>query len=249
MTTVQAALDAPVTTAMSADQIQQFNTQGFIAIPRLLDAQTLTSLQEYYDKIVRHEIELPGDRQLGGVTRQVMNPSKHIPYFLSNPAVKSGIHISSQILGTSNVELCFDMLIYKPPLHPKPTPWHQDFAYNGSPVAAEGSDTGRGGIQFWVALDDVDFENGCMHFIPQQHTQGLKRHFVYAGQPTDPGRLLATDAFGDPDLPNAGIACPLAAGGCTIHFYGTPHYTPPNITSNRGRRAYIFNIRERGGEV
>jgi hypothetical protein len=43
------------------------------------------------------------------------------------------------------------------------------------------------------------------------------------------------------DLKSA-VACPLRAGGATVHNYGTPHFTPPNRSANRPRRAYIFNF-------
>ncbi|HEV7298462.1 MAG TPA: phytanoyl-CoA dioxygenase family protein [Tepidisphaeraceae bacterium] len=232
-----------ITETLSPDQTERFDRDGYIAIPKLLDPTTLETLRDYYDRIIRSEIKLPGDRQLGSVTRQVMHPRKDIPYFNDNPAVSRGLRLAKQLLRADRVEVSFDMLIYKPPMHPKATPWHQDFAYNNMPFAPEGMPMDGGGVQFWVALDDVDFENGCMHFLPGHHKQALRLHYVYAGKPTDEGRLLATAAFGDPDLPNEGIACPLAAGGCTIHAYGTPHYTPPNTSQSRGRRAYIFNVR------
>ncbi|HEY0007652.1 MAG TPA: phytanoyl-CoA dioxygenase family protein [Tepidisphaeraceae bacterium] len=238
-----ASTSAPLE-VLPAAQVAQLRSDGYTAVDHFLDAETLKTLRDFYDKIVNGEIKLPGDRQLGGVTRQVMHPRLAIDFFKDNPGLRRGLAIASQVLG-GEAELCFDMLIYKPPMHPKPTPWHQDFAYNTMPFQKEGTPMNDGSLQFWVALDDVDFANGCMHFVGGHHFQGLKQHFVYAGDPTDEGRLLATDAFGNRDLPNEGVACPLPAGGCTIHFYGTPHYTPPNITPDRGRRAYIFNVRRR----
>lgn len=237
------APETSVVDTLSSAQTEQFHRDGYVVLPRLLDAQTLETLRDYYDRIIRSEIKLPGDRQLGSVTRQVMHPRDHIPYFRDNRAVSRGLRIAARLLGTDPVEVCFDMLIYKPPMHPKATPWHQDYAYSGMPFAKEGAAMDAGGVQFWVALDDVDVENGCMHFLSGHHKSGLKPHYVYAGEPTDESRLLATAAFGDPDAPNDGVACPLGAGGCTIHAYGTPHYTPPNTSRTRGRRAYIFNVR------
>lgn len=38
------------------------------------------------------------------------------------------------------------------------------------------------------------------------------------------------------------VACPLRAGGATVHDYGTPHFTSGNRTADRPRRAYIFNF-------
>lgn len=238
MTTLHTNVSPDITPVFAAD----FEAKGFASVPRFLDGETLATLRSYYDRIVSREVELPGDRHLGGVTRQVMVPSRHLDFFRDNPAVRRGLAMAKHLLHADEARLSFDMLIYKPPMHPKPTPWHQDAAYNAMPFAPAGMPLKNDRLQFWVALDDVDFGNGCMHFLPGHHEGTLKEHFVYAGKPTDEGRLLATNAFGDCDLPNDGVAVPLAAGGCTIHYYGTPHYTPPNITSDRGRRAYIFNI-------
>jgi ectoine hydroxylase-related dioxygenase (phytanoyl-CoA dioxygenase family) len=237
-TTSQPTLSTEVTPQFAAG----FQENGYAFLPQFLDGQTLATLRDYYDKIVAREIDLPGDRHLGGVTRQVIGPSRHIAFFRENPAVQAGLAIAKQLLNVDEVRLSFDMLIYKPPMHPKPTPWHQDASYNNMPFAPKGASLDNDRVQFWVALDDVDFDNGCMHFLPGYHKGSLQEHFVYAGDPKEEGRLLATNAFGDCELPNAGVAVPLAAGGCTIHYYGTPHYTPPNITRDRGRRAYIFNV-------
>jgi hypothetical protein len=58
------------------------------------------------------------------------------------------------------------------------------------------------------------------------------------GDPNDDARLLATAKV---DATKA-VACRLKAGGCTIHFPGTPHYTGGNSTPDKSRRAYIFSF-------
>jgi ectoine hydroxylase-related dioxygenase (phytanoyl-CoA dioxygenase family) len=232
---------APV--SLTPVQENAFKQDGFIALQHFLDAPTLTALRDYYDKIISGEIVLPGDRQLGGVTRQVMCPNEKIPFFADNPAVRAGKAIAEKIFGGAPVKLQFDMLIYKPPMHPKATPWHQDYSYSQHPFVPPGTEIPNDSLQFWVPLDDVDPENGCMFFVAGQHRKPLNQHYVI-GDSTMDARLLATDAFGPANEPNAGTPCPLPAGGCTIHYYGTPHYTPPNKSQTRGRRAYIFNIQK-----
>lgn len=228
---------------LSAAQLRSFERDGFTSVPRLIDDDTVEILRDYYDRIVRGEIKCgDDDRHLGGLTRQVLNPRNHVDYFRNNPATRAGAEIAAQALGAPS-HLEFDMLIYKPPGHPKATPWHQDLSYYRMPFAEPGLMIEAEALQFWVALDDVDASNGAMHFLPGRHRAGLEPHYVYSGDPADESRLLATKAFGDPDQPNAGIVCPLKAGGCTIHFHATPHYTSPNVTKDRGRRAYIFTMR------
>lgn len=233
-----------IVTTLGQEQVEQARREGFLAVSHLIDQTTVETLRDLYDKILNKAIYCGNDdRQLGGVTRQVMQPRKYIAYFQDNPAVQTAHRMAQQILNVSQTALSFDMLIYKPPLHPKATPWHQDAAYSKMPVADAGTSLPGDSLQFWVALDDVDVENGCMHFMPRRHVGALEKHYIYSGSPEDEGRLLATDAYGDPDQPNGSVACPLKAGGCTIHYYGTPHYTPPNRSPTRGRRSYIFNLR------
>ena len=138
------------------------------------------------------------------------------------------------------------MLIYKEPGQTAATPWHQDFSYSQMPTAPAGAAIPSDQtLQFWLALDDVDEENGCMHFIPGQHRAPLLEHYVAAGEADYSQRLLAIRDPGDAlDLRQA-VACPLTAGGATVHNYGTPHFTPGNRTADRPRRAYIFNFSSR----
>lgn len=223
-------------------QIRNYAQYGYLIIDRLLDASDVVRLREAYDEIIEYHVRAGGDRMLGGITRQIMRPSIEHRAFQGNAAVEAGMRIASQIFDASEPKLSFDMLIYKPPGHPYETPWHQDAAYAGLPMAPAGTCFSLRTIQFWVALDDVDQENGCMHFLPGYQREPLLEHTVVSGEPYDGGRLLAlVDPINQVDL-NASVAAPLKAGGATIHSYGTPHYTPPNNSLDRPRRAYIFTL-------
>jgi ectoine hydroxylase-related dioxygenase (phytanoyl-CoA dioxygenase family) len=181
--------------------------------------------------------------QLGSVTRQIMYPARYHELFRSNKALETGRAIARELLGCAEPATWFDMLIYKPPGHPASTPWHQDMAYGGQPMMPPGKQIPtQTEVQFWMALDDVDETNGCMHFIPGAHTKTLLPHYVAGGDPSQTNRLLAiTEPETHLDF-NTIVACPLPAGGATVHNYGTPHYTPPNRSADRHRRAYIFSF-------
>jgi hypothetical protein len=160
-----------------------------------------------------------------------------------NPAVQTAKAITAQLLGLpvgSRIDVAFDMLIDKPAGTDKATPWHQDYASSKLPMAPIGKKIPENAsLTFWVALDDVDLANGCMHFLPGLHTGPLLPHSIVGGDPKDHSRLLALDHV---DTTQA-VVCPLTAGGCTIHHSGTPHYTGPNLTRDRNRRAYIFSVK------
>lgn len=228
---------------LTADQRQRYEADGFLAIERLIDDAAVAELRVAYDEILGDGRD--GTRMLGGITRQLMMASQLHPLFKDNAALDAAREAVAPLLGDPTY--LFDMLIYKPPGHPHETPWHQDMSYTGYPVAEAGTTIPLFSIQFWVALDDADEENGCMHFMPGFHTRPLLPHVVASGEPDSDSRLLAL-ADPDTDLPlTQAVACPLAAGGATMHSYGTPHYTPPNQSPTRPRRAYIFNFISESG--
>ena len=230
---------------MSAADAARFDADGFLAFERLIDPETVAEIASLYDRMLSREIDCGAtDRNLGEITRQIMVPSQHHAVFRDNPALDAGREIAKELLGVEAPVFVFDMLIYKPPGHEAVTPWHQDLAYAHMPYTRAGtpiSDTSTF-VQFWVALDDVDAESGCMHFMPGQHRKPLLEHYVAAGDANDQSRMLAIkEPEKAMDLTRA-VACPLRAGGATVHGYSTPHFTSGNRTAERRRRAYIFNF-------
>jgi hypothetical protein len=231
---------------LTDEQLERYEREGFLAIDRLVDDEALRTLRDAYDDVLDREVPAAGDRMLGGITRQVMMPSTAHPAFDDNAAIDEAMDIAAGVFGTPAVRF-FDMLILKPAGHPHETPWHQDMAYAAMPTAPAGRAIPLETIQFWVALDDVDEVNGCMHFVPGAHLEPLLEHVVAGGAADDPGRLLALPDPGTQlDLQRV-VPAPLRAGGATMHSYGTPHMTPPNRSTDRPRRAYIFNLASERG--
>ena len=122
-------------------------------------------------------------------------------------------------------------------------------------------------LSFWFPLCDARVENGCMWFVPGSHQGELRPH-----RPVRPGHHLKEpitarileETWRRPTLKfnsrvptvqdlvvrqmteaveaGEGVACPVAAGGCTVHTGRTLHYTGGN-TTRQPRRAYIVNCR------
>ena len=232
---------------MDEATVEQFRRDGFLAIPQLADADTVAALGATYDAMLAGEIDVSAtDNPLGRITRQIMLPSAYHPIFRRNPALDAAREIAEALLGAADLAPVFDMLIYKEPGQTAETPWHQDFSYSQMPHAAAGATIPADEVvQFWLALDDVDEANGCMHFVPGVHRRPMLEHVVASGEPDYSQRLLA---IRDPDAAldlSSAVACPLKAGGATVHNYGTPHFTTGNRTTDRPRRAYICNFTSR----
>lgn len=214
-----------------------YERDGFLRLDELISTAAVARLRDGFDELISGGAD--DDRHWGGLIRQVMMPSLLHPSFAENEAVEVATGIATELLGTESVRT-FDMLIDKPPGHPHETPWHQDMAYSEMPLAPAGVEVIHESVQFWFALDDVDTENGCMHYVPGVHRKPLLGHEVTSNLRGDDSRLLGiVDPHRQLDLATA-VPCPLRAGGAVLHSYGTPHYTPPN-RSARPRRAYVVN--------
>jgi len=226
---------------LSAAEVDRFWHDGFLSVPRLIDAAEVDRLREAYDDLIEFRVESPTDRNLGGITRQVLVPSMVHPVFDQNAALESAREVMRDLFDCSTANRTYDMLIDKPAGHPHETPWHQDAAYFERPFTKPGFTIPLRSIQFWVALDPVDVDNGCMQFAPGRHHAGTFEHVVVSGHAEDDGRLIGA---ADPQEMGAAdaVAVPLDSGGATFHTALTPHYTGPNTTVDRPRRAYIFNL-------
>ncbi len=220
-------------------QVDQFHRDGYTVVDQLIDADAVAALRTAYDELLASPPTT--DRQLGGITRQVLVPSMWHEVFADNEALRAGRKVVAQLFGSPTAARTYDMLIDKPAGHPHETPWHQDAGYFGRPTAPPGTPITFRSVQCWLALDDVDADNGCMHFVPG-HRDTVLEHEVVSGDPDDEGRLIGlVGAEQQLDLSTA-VACALRAGGCTLHLPGTLHYTPPNRSATLPRRAYIFNL-------
>jgi ectoine hydroxylase-related dioxygenase (phytanoyl-CoA dioxygenase family) len=225
---------------LSDEQLRRYDEDGFLAIEHLIDDDTVAELREAYGEVLNRRVETAAGQMLGGRIRVIVWPAAAHAAFAHNRALAVLRELADQVLGEASPT--FDMLIYKPPGDPEITPWHQDIAYSTQPFAPAGSDIPSWTTQFWVALDDVDEENGCMHFLPGYHREPLREHHVIAGDPGEASRLLElADPYGQVDLQRA-VTVPLPAGGATMHSYGTPHFAGPNRSADRPRRAYIVNF-------
>lgn len=129
-----------------------------------------------------------------------------------------------QLLGEEAI-LKADMALSKPPFVGSEKPWHQDNAYfNWLPLEKIAT--------AWIALDDAEVDNGCMHILPGGHLAGALRHH----------HTIDCEIVEDRIDKASAVPIPLRAGGAMYFSAMLPHQTPPNTTAGR-RRALQFQYR------
>ncbi|XP_033906524.3 L-threonyl-[L-threonyl-carrier protein] 4-chlorinase-like [Acipenser ruthenus] len=101
--------------------------------------------------------------------------------------------------------------------------WHQDIRYWGFEGGSVAS--------VWLALDDVDRENGVLQVIPGSHHQGLLPHITSP----NPGNMLTANQEIPDHLLNTSeaVECPLQAGQMSVHDGLTVHASEPNLSTRR----------------
>lgn len=229
-------------TTQSETIAQQFSSAGFAVANDVVDADGLARLKPIYEGFLDGSIPCPTThRKLGGLTTHIIAPHLYSQDLSDHPVVESTREIARAIQQTDEPQLVFSAIFHKPAGHPHATPWHQDMAYAGTPTFPAGATVPNNCVvTFWIAIEDVTQDMGCMEFIPGVQDQPMPEHCVFSGEPMAGDRLLAiVDAEHRLPLESA-VKCPLRAGSASIHGYGTPHYTAPN-RSGSGRKSLVLS--------
>lgn len=221
------------TTQLTQDQVEFFHREGYLTLPALTTADELEQIRAIYDRLFAertgraegNQFDLAGADEEGVVARlpQILGPARYAPELNDFHFKKNAKAVADQLLGGDSSG--GDHAILKPARYGASTPWHQDEAY-WSPELIYNS------LSIWMPLQDATLESGCMQFVPRSHTGGILSHRPLNNDPRVHG--LEVENFD----PSQVVACPISAGGATIHHCRTLHYAGPN-TTNEPRRAYI----------
>lgn len=215
---------------LTAEQIQHFQDNGFVAVERLFRPEEVAAMRVELARFKREglgrNVATDGDGKTHSSTEvnyQIIPLNTKSALFRALPFCQRVVTIIGQLIGTPFVRQ-LDQIFLKPPHTGAGTDWHQDNAYFRVADPTKGT-------AMWIALHDATLANGTLHVIPNSHRHAFEHQ-----------RDLGSDhhIHFQADESQA-VAVELPAGGAAFFNYGTAHATKRNNTDDeRAGLAYHF---------
>jgi ectoine hydroxylase-related dioxygenase (phytanoyl-CoA dioxygenase family) len=204
----------------SAEQIAFFREHGYLVVEDAIPKAELDLLEGFCDRILEEKDRLAKDwawdakESLDDRSFRIVQSSPSFVWkdIREQPYRKWLVAFGSALLG-NDLAFWYDQFLGKPPGKSVPTDWHQDEAYWGRNLDEKG-------VTGWIPLQDVDADNGCMHFIDRGHKLGVLPHKQVEGVQSD---LIHCEV----DVKDM-VVCPIKRGDVTFHHSKTPHMTTAN---------------------
>jgi phytanoyl-CoA hydroxylase len=215
---------------VNQEQMLRFRTDGFVAIPGFLDERDVAELRENLDRFISHVVPIMPreevfyeDKNDATTLKQLQRMFEYDDYFLALLFGSRFERLATELL-KHEVRGVNMQYFNKPPGVGKPTPAHQDgFYFMLEPNEA---------VTMWLAMDDVDEENGCVRYIRGSHLHGLRPH----GKTQTLGFSQGLLDFGSDDERNE-VAFPARPGDLLVHHALTIHRADGNRSRDRSRQA------------
>ena len=225
---------------LTEEQQERFWRDGFLAVPQFTTPDDLMHISALYDRMFEtragwrdgnyFDLVGSGDDPDKFKIPHLQRITDYCPELLTTAYFRNCEAVASQLL-RGRVKHLYDIAITKPGFSGAETPWHQDAAFLTEPSYFET-------VVFWMPLQPVDTSNGCMRFLPGSHRGPIVPHHSPGGD----NRVNGLEAIGLDTA--AAVACPLPAGGATIHHFRTLHGTGGNQTGGPRRVLTVgFGVR------
>lgn len=209
----------------------EYEQKGFVVIRGFLPEDELDRLKRELDRFIREVLPTrPSsdaffeDRSRPETLKQ-MHRLERDPFFaefLNHPRWRT---TAEALLGEPVLQPEGAEWFNKPPGSNHPTPPHQDnYYFCLSPPQV---------LTMWLALDEVDEENGCLRYVPGSHLRGIRPH----GRTQTLGFSQGILDYGAADYALE-VAVPAAPGDVLIHHGNTIHRAEINRSPTRHRRSF-----------
>ena len=212
---------------------EAFDNDGYVYVPEFLKGEALQELLSNIDRFIESIVpKMPrGTVYYEDLTRpetlkQIQRLHKHDPYFEKMYYGSCFEKLAEVLLGGPvSTEADNFQFFNKPPKEGLPTPPHQDgFYFKLNPCEA---------VTMWMALEEVDEENGCVRYVQGSHLRGMRPH----GRSGTLGFSQGITDYGtDEDKANE-IAFHAQAGDLLVHHAMMIHLAGANTSTTRTRKA------------
>ncbi len=217
---------------LSTAQKQQYTDNGWLVVENVFDTVEVDALRDFATQMAEDDVKNNADvssyavdyaEDGSALPRKIGSPFLRDERFRQFAMQRKLCDILNELLGDEAL-MATDQIFMKPPRHGTEKPYHQDnFYFNVTPAEAM--------ITAWIALDDVDEENGCLEYISGSHKDGIIEHEPVPGETYN--LTPNPDAL---DLSRAAYAR-VKKGGVVFHHGVCFHKSGANH-SDRWRRAY-----------
>ena len=222
---------------ISDKEVESYKEQGFVVSSQFLSDNIMKKITSSYDEFVKLNPDLTLEEMASPHIYGGVNMKHQINHSLSNSFLEIGR--SEEIVSQVNKILGPDIILWgmhimhKPAKTGKKIPWHQDGTY--WPIEPKAT------CSVWIAITDVDENNGCMQFIPGSHKLGVLPH-LQEDNVTKEGDLkgsldlkIDTNSF---DV-NQSVYCKIKKGQASFHDTYLLHSSDANF-SDKPRKAIVI---------
>ena len=209
-----------------------FQRDGFVVIRQLLPPGELAQLRENLDRYIRDLVPFLPDKDAFYEDRTRPETLKQLqrmgqdPFFEAYGRHPRWVAAAEELLGEPALAEQPEWF-NKPPATNHVTPPHQDNYYCClTPPSV---------LTIWLALDDVDTENGCLRYVAGSHLRGFRTH----GRSKVLGFSQGITDYTADDFARE-VAVTLRSGDAVAHHGMTIHRADANLSATRSRRSFAM---------
>lgn len=213
----------------------EYDTRGFVVIRNFLDSESLGELCRELERYIRDVVpHLPDsdafyqDKSRPETLKQMQHMDSD-PFFQQYRRHPRWQELADVLVGeptTADAPEWFN----KPPGTQHVTPPHQDnYYFCMTPPHV---------VTIWLALDDVDAENGCLRYVSGSHQQGFRPH----ARSNILGFSQGITDYSPADFAGE-VPVLLRPGDAVAHHGMTIHRADANLSAVRQRRSFAMVFR------
>lgn len=208
----------------------EFDRNGFLYLPSFFNEKERKDLKDNLERYIRKIVPKMAENDVFcevkndlSTLKQLFHMSDYDLFF--NRLLKGGrLEALAEMLLGEKMSKGFVEYFNKPPKVGKPTPPHQDaYYFMLTPPQA---------ITFWIPVEDVDEENGCLRYIKGSHLKGMRIH----KKSNILGFSQGIIDYGTIEDKENEVAIPAKVGDILLHHGMTIHRADGNNSLTRSRR-------------